>query len=152
MKYNLRILPFDSLTLKEFHDLVALRIAVFVVEQDCPYQDLDGLDMGAEHLIALDENGVLVATLRILAPGIVYYEHAIGRVVVSVSGRGTGLGHQIMKAAIAHIGGDQGITEAIKLSAQEHLKGYYAAHGFKQCGEGYLEDGIPHIPMLRSAQ
>ena len=146
----MEIKPYKHLTLDEFHDLIQLRIKVFVIEQDCPYQDLDGRDKVAEHLIAIEE-GIMMATLRILSPGIAYKEWSIGRVVVDEKARGTGLGHRIMEEAIRWIDAKNGSTAAIKLSAQEHLRAYYERHGFEQCGDGYLEDGIPHIPMLRSA-
>ncbi len=145
----IEIKAYDKLTLDEFHDLAQLRIKVFVIEQDCPYQDLDGNDKSAEHLIAI-ENGKMMATLRILPPGIASDEWSIGRVVVDEEARGTGLGHLIMRTAIEHIDLKEGRKAQIKLSAQEHLRGYYEHHGFKQCGEGYLEDGIPHIPMSNS--
>ena len=144
------IKSYDRLSLNELHDLIQLRIKVFIIEQDCPYQDLDGKDRLAEHLLAM-KDGKVLATLRILPPGIAYEEWAIGRVVVDENARGTGLGHRIMQDAIAHIDKVQGAMADIKLSAQEHLRGYYEHHAFKQCGEGYLEDGIPHIPMLRSS-
>jgi ElaA protein len=146
----LEIKPYNRLSLDEFHDLIQLRIKVFVIEQDCPYQDLDGRDKVAEHLIVV-EDGVMMATLRILSPGIAYKEWSIGRVVVDETARGTGLGHRIMEEAVRWIDSKQGSRASIKLSAQEHLRSYYERHGFEQCGEGYLEDGIPHIPMLRSA-
>ncbi len=146
----MEIKPFNCLSLDELHDLIQLRIQVFVLEQDCPYQDLDGRDKVAEHLIAI-EDGVMMATLRILSPGIAYKEWSIGRVVVDEKSRGTGLGHRIMEEAIRWVDTKQGGPAAIKLSAQEHLRAYYERHGFEQCGEGYLEDGIPHIPMLKSA-
>lgn len=144
-----KIIPYEKLTLDEFHDIISLRIKVFVVEQECPYQELDGLDKKAQHLICR-ENGTLAATLRILPPGLNDEMFSIGRVVVDMDYRGTGLGHRIMEKAINHIQEDSEEDEVpIKISAQEHLRNYYELHGFKQCGEGYLEDGIPHIPMLR---
>ncbi|MCL4164758.1 UNVERIFIED_CONTAM: hypothetical protein GTU68_020256 [Idotea baltica] len=144
------IKAFEELSLDELHDILQLRVAVFVLEQDCPYQDLDGKDKIAEHLIAMDGDNVL-ATLRILPPGVAYEEWAIGRVVVAEEARGNGLGHTVMERAIEHIAEQSEEIKDIKLSAQEHLKTYYAYHGFMQCGDGYLEDGIPHIPMTRSA-
>ncbi len=145
---KLEVKAYNQLSLDEFHDLIQLRIQVFVIEQDCPYQDVDGKDKLADHLIAMNE-GKLMATLRILPPGIAYEEWAIGRVVVAEEARGTGLGNEIMQAAIKHIDQLHGGHAHIKLSAQEHLRAYYSRHGFEQCGEGYLEDGIPHIPMVR---
>lgn len=146
---KIEIKAYEQLSLDEFHDLIQLRIKVFVLEQDCPYQELDGNDRSAEHLIAI-ERGKMMATLRILPPGIAYPEWSIGRVVVDKEARGTGLGHRIMTEALAHIERKDVKPAQIKLSAQEHLRNYYEQHGFKQCGEGYLEDGIPHIPMSNS--
>jgi ElaA protein len=137
--------PYEKLSVDEFHDIAALRIEIFVVEQDCPYQELDGLDKIATHLWATDEETV-VACLRILPPGASYTECAIGRVVVSQAQRGTGLGHELMKRGMDMVKELYGPSD-IKISAQEHLKSYYEKHEFKQCGDGYLEDGIPHIPM-----
>jgi len=148
MKEKIVIQHFDSFSLREWHDIMALRIAVFVVEQDCPYQDLDGHDPDAVHLFATID-GQVAATLRILKPGVAYACHAIGRVVVGEPYRSTGLGHRIMQEALDYIDREQNGFTVIKLSAQEHLERYYQRHGFEQCGKGYLEDGIPHIPMIR---
>lgn len=149
MKIRHTFSSYAELNKDELYDMLALRVEVFVVEQDCPYQDLDRLDQQAVHLLSKDENGKILATLRILPPGVAYDCHAIGRVVVSPSSRGTGLGHVIMEEALKYLRGQSDTDLKIKLSAQEHLRGYYERHGFKQCGEGYLEDGIPHIPMDR---
>jgi ElaA protein len=148
MSRTLYIKPYRELSLDEFHDIIALRVAIFVVEQDCPYQELDGLDKEAWHLIVRDEKETM-ATLRILPRGTSYSEWSIGRVVVSESARGTGLGHEIMDKAITFVQ-EKESEAAIKISAQTHLKEFYAVHGFEQCGEGYLEDDIPHIPMQRT--
>jgi len=146
---RIEIKAYNELSLDEFHDMIQLRIKVFVIEQDCPYQELDGLDHTGFHLIAKKDNRLL-ATLRILPPGIAYDEWAIGRVVVDETERGTGLGHRIMELALEYIEELHGSPAPIKLSAQEHLRSYYERHGFTQSGEGYLEDGIPHIPMTNS--
>lgn len=148
MKMSVRICPFDELSLLDLHDLLALRIEVFVVEQDCPYQDVDGKDPHCFQMI-YKEGELLIATLRILPPGIGYEEVGIGRIVVKESHRGKGLGNEIMKEALSFIRSKYPDTD-VKLSAQEHLESYYNSHGFVKCGEGYLEDGIPHIPMLRA--
>lgn len=148
---KLEIKSYKQLSLDEFHDLIQLRIQVFVIEQDCSYQEVDGKDKLADHLLAV-QGGQMMATLRILPPGIAYTEWAIGRVVVAEEGRGTGLGNEIMELAIQHIDQLHGGLAPIKLSAQEHLRAYYQRHGFEQSGEGYLEDGIPHIPMGRGIE
>lgn len=137
---------FKDLTLDEFHDLIALRIEVFIIEQNCPYQELDGLDKGAYHLL-IRENDKIIATARILLPGIVYPEIAIGRVVSSPRYRSFKLGHLIMKNSIEFILNNLKENKA-RLSAQSHLVGYYEKHGFQSTGKNYLEDGIPHTEML----
>lgn len=149
MKFIHRFLTFDQLSLVELYQILAMRVEVFVVEQDCPYQDLDGLDQKAIHLVSSSLDGKIAATLRILPPGISFDCHAIGRVVTSPEFRGQGLGNEIMERTLKYMENHFGVEVPIKLSAQEHLKKYYENHGFSQCGDGYLEDGIPHIPMSR---
>lgn len=145
MKWILK--SFDELTKQELYSLLRLRAEVFVVEQDCPYQDVDNKDQLAKHLLGIVKDEV-VAYLRIFNPGDYFQEIAIGRVVSKPTYRGTGLGHQLMQQAIHYI--DSTFTNKdIRISAQAHLKDFYESYGFKQVGEGYLEDGIPHIGMLR---
>ena len=136
----------SSLNTDELYGLLALRQAVFVVEQDCPYLDADGLDSDAHHLLGYLD-GELVAYARAFPPGKVYREAAIGRVITASSIRGTGLGRPLMREAMIRVHQTFGTT-AIKLSAQAHLAPYYRSLGFEICGEGYDEDGIPHVPML----
>lgn len=139
---------FRALTGRALYEVLALRQAVFVVEQDCAYLDADGQDEGALHLLGTD-GGVLVAYLRILPPGEGRADAAIGRVITAASHRGLGLGRALMV---------QGLTEArrvhgdvpVFVSAQAHLAPFYASLGFVRCGEGYDEDGIPHLPMRRT--
>ncbi|MGD1848099.1 MAG: GNAT family N-acetyltransferase [Salibacteraceae bacterium] len=128
--------------------IMALRSEVFVVEQDCVYQDLDGLDEAAYHCFAIDSNDQPVAYSRVLPAGLAYSELAIGRVVTSASVRGSGLGHELLQRTLQHCEHTWG-HQAIKLSAQEHLQGYYQRWGFNTISEVYLEDGIPHVAMLR---
>ena len=135
-----------DLSLDEFHDLIQLRIAVFVLEQDCPYQDVDGKDKQSFHLIGL-QNDKIVATSRILPPGISYDEVAIGRVVIAKSARGKGYAHDMMKESKSFVVNHFG-NVPIRLSAQKHLEGYYGSHAFQSTGKEYLEDGIPHVEML----
>lgn len=137
---------FNDFTVNEFHDLIALRIEVFIIEQDCPYQELDGKDKKSLHVIANCE-GDIVATARIVPPGISYEEPSIGRVVIAEKYRGTGLGHELMKQTMTATHSTYG-NSAIRISAQEHLIRYYNAHGFKRVSEVYLEDDIPHVEML----
>lgn len=134
------------------HDLLLLRHEVFVIEQDCPaYQDIDGLDVAGDthHVIALAGSQV-VATARVLSPGLSGPRPRIGRVTVAPVGRGDGVGHELMRRTLGlceRVWPDQ----ELKLSAQAHLEGYYARHGFAAVGEVYLEDDIPHLDMVRPA-
>lgn len=136
---------YSELSLDEFHDMIALRMAVFVVEQNCPYQDLDGLDRDAFHVLIKFQDE-LIATARILKAGVVYPEIAIGRVASSPQHRDKKLGHLLMTNAMSNIF-DMFGSVPIKLSAQSHLTNYYAKHGFSSTGKTYLEDGIPHTEM-----
>lgn len=139
---------YDELTKSELYALLHLRAEVFVVEQDCPYQDVDNKDQKAIHVFATDDKEV-IAYARIFKAGDYFKEVAIGRVVTKISFRGTGLGRELMEKSIAYIDTNFD-TRAIHISAQKHLKEYYESLGFRQIGEGYLEDGIPHIGMLRT--
>ena len=137
---------FEELTVSELHDLLQLRSQVFVVEQDCVYQDIDGKDQKALHVIGKKESKIIAYT-RCFAPGFYFEEAAIGRVVVEESQRRFGYGHEIMKASVAAIE-KKFCTKNIKLSAQKYLIKFYESHGFITTGKGYLEDGIPHIAMV----
>jgi ElaA protein len=139
---------YDELTKNELYGLLRLRAEVFVVEQDCPYQDVDNKDQLAQHLLAIDKDKI-VAYLRIFKAGDYFQEISIGRVVVKPAYRSTGLGHQAMGRAIEFIEKNN-TQKPIRISAQTYLKKFYETHGFKQLGEGYLEDGLPHIGMLRT--
>lgn len=139
---------FDELETKELHDLLQLRSEVFVVEQDCVYQDIDGKDEIALHILGYSNN-TLVAYTRCFAPGLYFPEAAIGRVVVPFSQRKHGYGHEIMKASIEAIKNKYN-TDRIKLSAQTYLIDFYKQHGFIKTGSEYLEDGIPHIGMIKN--
>ena len=137
---------YNQLSLNEFHDLIGLRMEVFVVEQDCPYQDLDGLDKDAYHLI-IEENSEIIATSRILKAGVAYPEIAIGRVVSSPKHRDKKLGHLIMSESMKFVESTFG-RQNIRLGAQTHLTSFYEKYAFKSTGKEYLEDGIPHTEML----
>ena len=149
MKFEHEVKHFNELSTEEFHDLIALRIQIFVIEQDCPYQEVDGKDKVAFHLFFKNENNEMIATTRILPQGISYEEVAIGRVVVHENYRGTGLGHQLMADSMCFVEQEFG-KGPVRLSAQKHLENYYGNHGFQSTGKEYLEDGIPHIEMLYS--
>jgi len=141
--------PFDLLTTQELYALIALRIDVFVVEQNCPYQDADGKDQKSAHVFAVNETGDIVACSRIVAPGVSYAEVSIGRVATSAAVRGKQIGKALMQQSIEAIERDYGLVP-IRISAQSYLKRFYESFGFIQVGEEYLEDNIPHIQMLRS--
>lgn len=144
---KIEVKTFNDLNLDELYDLLQLRSEVFVVEQDCVYQDIDGKDKEALHVIGF-KNGKIVAYTRCFNPGYYFKEAAIGRVVVKDSERKFGYGHDIMNASQQAISEHYNTTN-IKLSAQQYLIKFYEFHGYKTTGEGYLEDGIPHIAMVR---
>ena len=137
---------FKELTTTELYDLLQLRSEIFVVEQDCVYLDLDGKDQNALHVLGY-KNGELVAYTRLFGPKDYFEEASIGRVVVRASERKHKYGYDIMKASIEAVKSNYK-TQEIRISAQTYLKKFYNNLGFKEVGEGYLEDGIPHINML----
>lgn len=141
------IKQFQELTLNELYSLLQLRSEVFVVEQNCVYQDIDGKDKKALHVLGFKEKA-LVAYTRIFKSGDYFKEASIGRVVVKKDERGSKLAWYIMKASIEAIEVQYNETR-IKVSAQTYLRKFYNNLGFKQVGEEYLEDGIPHIAMIR---
>ncbi len=143
---EITVKTFEELTIHELHDLLQLRSEIFVVEQDCVYQDIDGKDEKALHIIGKKE-GKIIAYTRCFLPGIYFEEAAIGRVVVAITERKYGYGHDIMNASVLAIKKRYN-TKSIKLSAQTYLIKFYESHGFVTTGEGYLEDGIPHIAMV----
>ena len=138
---------FEALNTKELYAILALRAEVFVVEQNCPYQDVDGKDTQSLHVLGhLDQK--LVAYARVLGKGVSYQDFAsIGRVVISPAVRGKKYGHKIVACAV-EVCHKNFSNQPIKISAQAHLERFYNDHGFKATGEAYLEDGIPHIGML----
>lgn len=138
---------FEELSNAELYTLLQLRSAVFVVEQDCPYQDPDGKDQKALHVL-LNENNGLAAYARILPPGVAYPECSIGRVVTATEQRGKGLGRQLMQHCLRRIESDYPGSDVV-ISAQAHLQAYYGEIGFAAEGEVYDEDDIPHIRMRR---
>jgi ElaA protein len=136
---------FSELTSTELYQILQLRSEVFVVEQDCVYQDVDGKDQKSLHVFCIKKNQV-VAYTRIFKPGDYFKNASIGRVVVAVSERKEGFGHELMKASIKTIE-DYFNESEITISAQVYLQKFYESHGFNKVGEDYLEDGIPHIRM-----
>lgn len=140
-------LKFEDLSLQQLYDTLQLRSEVFVVEQDCVYQDIDNYDQIATHILAYDNN-TLVAYSRILPPKSYFEESSIGRIIVKQSYRKQNLGHDLMTYSLSFT--DKNYPDQIvKISAQQYLIDFYNSHGFKAKGEGYLEDGIPHIAMYR---
>jgi len=138
---------YNELSKDELYALLRLRAEVFVVEQDCPYQDVDNKDQKAVHVFAI-KDGEVMAYARILKAGDYFMETGIGRVVTKQTHRGAGLGIELMKKSIEYVDAHFD-TKTIHISAQTHLKKYYQSFGFKQVGVEYLEDNIPHIGMRR---
>ncbi|MCB0461983.1 MAG: GNAT family N-acetyltransferase [Flavobacteriaceae bacterium] len=139
---------FQELTTKELYDILQLRVEVFCVEQNCVYQDLDGKDEKALHVIG-KKNDKIIAYTRVFKPGDYFEEASIGRVVVHKEERQHKYGYDIMEASIKAVSDYFKVT-TIKLSAQTYLRKFYNNLGFKEIGEEYLEDGIPHIAMIKS--
>lgn len=140
--------PFSELTTVELYEILYLRQEVFIVEQNCPYQDCDGKDFKSLHLMGFSENNELLAYCRIVAPGVSYEEVSIGRVITKPAYRKYGFGKQLIAQAIKIIEKHYGNVE-IRIGAQSYLLNFYAAFGFETL-EPYMEDGIPHHIMLRS--
>ncbi|MBX2877693.1 MAG: GNAT family N-acetyltransferase [Saprospiraceae bacterium] len=144
-----KCLAFDKLSLQQLYAIMALRQAVFVVEQNCPYVDADNKDQAAYHLMALTADGTLVAYARLLPPDTSYPIYAsIGRVITHTAVRRTGLGRQLMKQALEWIN-NLWDYPSIKISAQTYLIPFYESFGFEKQGAIYLEDNAPHIAMIR---
>ena len=145
---EITIKTFNELSTQELYTVLQLGSEVFVVEQDCVYQDLDGKDQKALHVIGT-KNGAVVAYTRVFRPGDYFEETSIGRVVVKASERQYGLGKVIMKASIAYIE-HQLKQRTTVLSGQTYLLKFYNNLGFVETGKEYLEDDIPHIKMVRT--
>jgi len=178
-------LTFDALSREQLYELLRLRSEVFVVEQNCVFQDIDNLDQQAMHLLGvrtaadsapcpppalrapplptqsplppeLHGDGVgqakteLIAYVRCFPAGVTFDEASIGRVVTKPDARGGGLGHVLMAEAIKALVAEWG-AQAIRIGAQAHLKAFYERHGFVDVGKPYVEDGIPHLEMVRPA-
>ena len=147
--------PWKDITRDEWYGLVRLRVDVFVVEQDCPYSDLDGKDLRAWHVWKEGEDvakgTAMLACARVLGPGVSYAEPSIGRVSTRRDRRSEGLGKELMQRSI-EVCERTWPGQDIRISAQCYLEGWYGELGFAPVGEPYLEDGIPHIQMLRSAR
>ncbi|GEM77022.1 GNAT family N-acetyltransferase [Vibrio sagamiensis] len=148
---NWVLLPFSQLTNQQLYEMLRLRVDVFVVEQTCPYPELDGKDTieGVQHLLGYQDEQ-LVACTRLLPSGVSFESVSIGRVATKLSARKQGLGHQLLQQALTHcqiLWPDQ----SIEIGAQKHLVDFYAQHGFEVSSDVYLEDGILHVNMRRGS-
>jgi ElaA protein len=137
--------PFEKLTPQQVHDLYRLRIAVFVIEQNCPFQDVDGADPKCWHLLG-HSNGELVAYCRLVPAGVKFDEPSIGRVITAQSVRGTGMGRVLMAEAMKRAR-ELWPGHALRIGAQAHLERFYNEFGFTKSSEPYDEDGILHVEM-----
>ena len=146
-------LTFDELGADTLYEILKIRQTVFILEQNCQYQDADNLDRAAWHLIVWERDArsgekEIAGYLRVVFPGRKYEEPAIGRVLTAASHRGKGLGKQIMAAAMERIDQVYGKTP-VRISAQKHLEDFYRGFGFNTVSAPYDDAGIPHIEMLR---
>lgn len=146
-----RLKAFDELSRRELYALLEARVAVFVVEQECPYQEIDGLDGDALHLAAWTPDEAVAAYARILPAGTRFEEPSIGRVLTTASYRRVGLGQSLMRRAIEEV--ETRFPESgIRISAQCYLRRFYTGLGFSVASEPYDEDGIPHVDMRLSPE
>lgn len=146
---NWQDLSFQQLSRDQLYAILNARVAVFVVEQDCPYQDVDGLDADGIHVIGTSDNGEVLAYARILPPGKRFAEPSIGRVLTAAAGRGRGLGRELMERSLS-VAGEHFPGQAIRISAQQYLEDFYRSLGFETVRGPYSEDGIPHLEMVRN--
>lgn len=144
MEFKLK--RFNELTTDELYKLLRVRNEVFVVEQNCVYQDCDNKDYGAYHLFC-EKDDEIIGCLRILNRGVSYEEVSIGRVLVKENYRGTGVSRDMMLKALRFIEEELKETE-VRISAQVYIKKFYENVGFKIVSDEYLEDEIPHVQML----
>jgi ElaA protein len=147
MEITFKIKRFNELSVADLYDVLQLRSEVFVVEQNCVYQDIDYKDSKALHVLGYYQNE-LTAYSRLFDAGNYFEEASIGRVIVRQKFRKLHFGHELMRVSIEAIE-DNFNQNAITISAQEYLKSFYESHGFVQTSEMYLEDDIPHIQMKR---
>ncbi|MEQ6377926.1 GNAT family N-acetyltransferase [Bacillaceae bacterium S4-13-56] len=140
---------FNELSNDELYQIMKARVEIFVVEQECPYPELDGHDQVSQHLYGI-EDGQIAVYARLVPKNTKYKEASIGRVIVTQPFRGRGYGHQLMEKSVEFLTKEWNET-VIKLQAQEHLRNFYGAHGFEVISEPYMDDGIPHVDMLYPA-
>ena len=148
MQLQFKIKRFNELSTQELYEVLQVRSEVFVVEQNCVYQDVDGKDQKAIHVLGYYQDD-LAAYCRLFTAGDYFEEASIGRVIVSPKHRDKKLGHELMQTAIAAVVKEFGQTN-ITISAQLYLQKFYESHGFIKTSDMYLEDDIPHIEMKRS--
>ena len=141
-------LPFAELSVQQLYEVLALRSQVFVVEQNCVFLDIDGLDPQTLHLLGTGDDGALQAYVRLIPPGLKAPDALIGRVVTAPAARGGGTGRVLMAEAVAQCE-RLWHGHAITLHAQAHLERFYGSFGFTPIGEQYMEDGIPHQEMRK---
>ena len=145
-----RFAPFHELGPLEIHDLFQARSAVFVVEQNCVFLDVDGVDPQCWHLIGRrDSTGPLLAYCRLVPPGVKFPEPSIGRVITTAAGRRSGAGRELMSEAVARAQ-ELWPGEKLRIGAQMYLERFYGDYGFVRSSEPYDEDGIMHIEMVRN--
>ncbi|ANU26453.1 GNAT family N-acetyltransferase [Planococcus versutus] len=140
-----KVYRFGELTTKKLYEVLKLRVDVFVVEQNCAYPEIDGLDSQCIHLV-YSENETILAYARLVPAGTKYEVPSIGRVVVREEARGRGLASQLLKRCIAYIS-EEWKADAIKLQGQVYLEEFYQSFGFQSISDYYDEDGIPHVDM-----
>ncbi len=141
------ILPFSKLSVMQLHDLLRLRVDIFVVEQQCPYPEIDGKDPECFHLLGSNVNGELLAAARIAPPGLIYNQASVGRVVVRQDARGHRHGRELMEEAMAFCQNELK-SNSIKLAAQHYLEKFYQSLGFVTISDIYPWDGIDHVDMI----
>ena len=146
MKYEIK--EFNNLNIEELYQILKVRCEVFIVEQQCPYQDIDEKDKKSYHLMVKNNNEI-IGYLRIIEKNVSYDEISIGRVLVKKEYRKNKVAQNMMKEAILFIEKELG-EETIRISAQKYLINFYKNLGFKETSEEYLEDDIPHIEMMYS--
>lgn len=146
-------LSYEGLSRDQLYKILRFRQAVFAVEQNSVYQDVDGLDQVSRHLAGWYGNSgtkKIAAYLRLVMPGHKYREPAIGRVAVCKTARGLGLGKELLRRAIAKVAQEYP-DQSIRISAQQYLEKFYSDFGFETVSDPYNEDGIPHVEMLLAA-
>nr|WP_295771567.1 GNAT family N-acetyltransferase [Rhodoferax sp.] len=150
-----KLATLDALTVPGLYAMLQLRTEVFVVEQNCIFQDMDGADDQAVHLLGSQcvpgQGDELVAYARLFPAGIKFAEASIGRVITRAKARGTGLGHVLIQRAMSSVHTLWGEQQPIRIGAQARLKAFYGQHGFVDVGVPYIEDGIDHLEMVWQA-